>query len=82
MGTLINYFEELNHGINIDVLSLYFRYSGSFPYFLSADASRKGSPLTKTNRNVVQRGPIIVHNGAPFVKQNMKIPNQRTMFPK
>ena len=49
----------MNQGTNIEVPALYFRYSGSSPYFLSADASKKGSPLTNSSKKVVQSGSAI-----------------------
>ena len=62
----VNYFEELNQGIKTDVFDLYLKYSESFPYFLSADASKRGIPLTNKSKKVVQRGPITVHRGTSY----------------
>ena len=66
----------------INYCVLYFKYGIENTFFLSADASRNGSPLTNNSKNVVHRGPMIVHRGTSYAKQKMKIPNHSKIFPK
>jgi hypothetical protein len=66
------------------VRSLYARYSGFDPYFLSPLFSRRGIPLTKRRKTVIVSGPMTVnhpHHSSEGTTTR-KSPHQRSISPK